>query len=216
MLPTDMSDDPRQGDLFNTSGVEELDLDGADVVIYRHHFDTGDADRFFTALQKEVDWSQEEMLLFGKRQPIPRLTAWYGDPHETYSYSGIAMSPKPWTDLLAEIRDRTGQVAETSFNSVLLNLYRDGQDSVAWHSDDEPELGPEPTIGSVSLGEVRRFHLRRRDGSSGTVSVDLQHGDVLVMRGPMQYSWEHQVPKTQRAVGPRINMTFRTIQKRPR
>ena len=205
-----MSGDPRQGDLFNTSGVEKLNLDGADVVIHRHHFDAEEADRFFDALHEKADWGQEEMLLFGKRQPIPRLTAWYGD-HQTYTYSGIAMSPQPWTDLLAEIRDRTGEVAETHFNSVLLNLYRDGQDSVAWHSDDEPELGPEPTIGSVSFGEVRRFHLRRRDRSSETVSVDLQHGDVLVMRGPMQHSWEHQVPKTQRAVGSRINLTFRTI-----
>lgn len=98
------------------------------------------------------------------------------------------MTPNPWTDLLAEIRDRTGALAGTHFNSVLLNLYRDGRDGVAWHADDEPELGPEPTIGSVSLGATRRFHLRPRDRSSETVSVDLEHGDVLVMRGPMQYS----------------------------
>ena len=210
-----MTTDPRQGDLFCTPGREELDLDGANVVIHRHYFNMADADRFFDTLYEEVDWRQEHLLLYGKRQPIPRLTAWYGDPSETYAYSGITMSPAPWTDLLAEIRDRTGQVAETQFNSVLLNLYRDGRDSVAWHSDDEPELGPEPTIGSVSLGETRRFHLSRRDGSSETVPIDLQHGDVLVMRGPMQRTWKHQVPKTQTPVGPRINMTFRTIHREP-
>ena len=90
--------------------------------------------------------------MFGRRQQIPRLTAWFGDRLKDYTYSGITMTPNPWTDLLAEIRDRTGALAGTHFNSVLLNLYRDGRDGVAWHADDEPELGPEPTIGSVSLG----------------------------------------------------------------
>lgn len=152
--------------------------------------------------------------MFGRRQQIPRLTAWFGDRLKDYTYSGITMTPNPWTDLLAEIRDRTGALAGTHFSSVLLNLYRDGRDSVAWHADDEPELGPEPIIGSVSLGATRRFHLRPRDRSSETVSVDLEHGDVLVMRGPMQHSWQHQVPKTAKTVGPRINLTFRQISER--
>ena len=207
-----MGQDLQQGDLFPTPRVEELNLERADVVVHRHYFLAEDADRYFNVLRDEVEWKQEEALLFGKRQPIPRLTAWFGDSQGTYTYSGIKMTPTPWTEVLAEIRDRTGMVAETEFNSVLLNLYRDGQDSVDWHADDEPELGPEPTIGSVSLGATRRFHLRPKDGSLETVSVELHHGDVLVMRGPMQHAWQHQLPKTQRAVGPRINLTFRTVE----
>lgn len=203
---------PPQQSLFNDPAAERLGLDGADVVIHRNYLETDEADRYFNVLRDEVGWKQEEALLFGKRQPIPRLTAWFGDSQGTYTYSGIKMTPTPWTEVLAEIRDRTGTVAETEFNSVLLNLYRDGQDSVGWHADDEPELGPEPTIGSVSLGATRRFHLRPKDGSLETVSVELHHGDVLVMRGPMQHAWQHQLPKTQRIVGPRINLTFRTVE----
>ena len=203
---------PPQQSLFNDPAAERLDLDGADVVIYRNYLEADEADRYFNVLRDEVEWKQEEALLFGKRQPIPRLTAWFGDSQGTYTYSGIKMTPTPWTEVLAEIRDRTGMVAATEFNSVLLNLYRDGQDSVGWHADDEPELGPEPTIGSVSLGATRRFHLRPKDGSLETVSVELHHGNVLVMRGPMQRAWQHQLPKTQRAVGPRINLTFRTVE----
>ena len=203
---------PPQQSLFNDPAAERLGLDGADVVIHRNYLEADEADRYFNVLRDEVEWKQEEALLFGKRQPIPRLTAWFGDSQGTYTYSGIKMTPTPWTEVLAEIRDRTGMVAETEFNSVLLNLYRDGQDSVGWHADDEPELGPEPTIGSVSLGATRRFHLRPKDGSLETVSVELHHGDVLVMRGPMQRAWQHQLPKTQRAIGPRINLTFRTVE----
>ena len=206
-----MDQDPRQGEMFSTPEVEHLDLEGADVVIHRGCFSAEEADRYFNTLRDEVEWKQEETLLYGRRQPIPRLTAWFGDSQGTYTYSGIKMTPMLWTEVLAEIRDRTGVVAETEFNSVLLNLYRDGQDSVGWHADDEPELGPEPTIGSVSLGATRRFHLRPKDGSLETVSVELHHGDVLVMRGPMQHAWQHQLPKTQRAIGPRINLTFRTV-----
>lgn len=206
-----MNPGPQQGDLFGGDGPEMLDLDGADVVIHRNHFDATEATRFFEHLQDEVPWNQEETILFGKRMVIPRLTAWFGDQHGNYSYSGIKMTPHPWTTLLTEIRDRVGEIAATKFNSVLLNLYRDGTDSVDWHADDEPELGPTPIIGSVSLGATRRFNLRPRDRSVPAVSVDLNHGDVLVMSGPMQSSWQHQAPKTQRSVGPRINLTFRTV-----
>ncbi len=203
---------PPQQSLFNDPAAERLGLDGADVVIHRNYLEADEADRYFNVLRDEVEWKQEEALLFGKRQPIPRLTAWFGDSQGTYTYSGIKMRPTPWTEVLAEIRDRTGMVAETKFNSVLLNLYRDGQDSVGWHADNEPELGPAPTIGSVSLGETRRFHFRHIDGSQETVSVELHHGDVVVMRGSTQQIWQHQVPKTQRTVGPRINLTFRTVE----
>jgi len=207
----EMNPDPLQGDLFGDDGPEVLGLDGADVVIHRNHFDATESTTFFEHLQDEIPWNQEETLLFGKRVAIPRLTAWFGDQHGNYSYSGIEMTPHPWTTLLAEIRDRVDEIAETKFNSVLLNLYRDGNDSVDWHADDEPELGPTPIIGSVSFGATRRFNLRPRDRSLPTVSVDLNHGDVLVMSGPMQRSWQHQIPKTQRSVGPRVNLTFRTV-----
>jgi len=204
---------PPQQSLFNDPATERLDLGGgADVVIHRCYFPVEEAGRYFNVLHDEVEWKQEEAFLFGKRQPIPRLTAWFGDNQRTYTYSGIKMTPTPWTEVLAEIRDRTAMVAETKFNSVLLNLYRDGQDSVGWHADNESELGPAPTIGSVSLGETRRFHFRHIHGSQETVSVELHHGDVVVMRGSTQQIWQHQVPKTQRTVGPRINLTFRTVE----
>ena len=199
-----------QAGLFD-SATENLALEGGNVVIHRGYFETTDADRYFEELLAEVNWSQEEVFLYGKIHPIPRLTAWYGDPFHTYTYSGIEMRPEAWTPLLAEIRDRTAEVAEATFNSLLLNLYRTGLDHVAWHADDEPELGSNPVIGSVSLGATRRFHLRPKTKSAETVLIDLRHGDVLVMSGPTQQCWLHQLPKTQKPIGARINLTFRTV-----
>lgn len=162
----------------------------------------------FERLRDEVEWSQRSMTLYGKRVMQPRLTAWYGEG--SYTYSGIRNDPLPWTPLLTDIRDTIEDMLETDFNSVLLNLYRDGQDSIAFHSDDEPELGPEPIIASVSFGDRRVFTFKHRRDEHADVSVGLYDGSVLVMMGETQKNWKHGINKVKKA-GPRINLTFRRI-----
>jgi alkylated DNA repair dioxygenase AlkB len=126
-------------------------------------------------------------------------------------YSGITVEPKPWTDPLKQIKERVEEVAEVNFNSVLLNHYRNERDSVSWHSDDEPELGKNPVIGSVSFGDVRDFQLRHKTNKSMKINEKLPHGSYLEMAGSTQHHWEHQIPKRSRKIGPRINLTFRII-----
>jgi alkylated DNA repair dioxygenase AlkB len=166
--------------------------------------------QLMASLQQSVAWTQGEIVIFGKVTPLPRLTAWYGDEGAGYEYSGIRNEPLEWTAELARLRDEVGQAAGVSFNSVLLNLYRDGSDSVSWHSDDEPELGPDPTIASVSLGATRRFKLRHK-ATRETVVRDLEDGSLLLMSGNSQRLWEHCITKTRRPVGKRINLTFRVV-----
>ena len=155
--------------------------------------------------------------MFGKEIPIPRLTAWFGDPEKTYTYSGILNQPHDWKLIpeLDDMREKLDQACSANFNSVLLNLYRDGNDSVDWHADDERELGPEPIIASVSLGETRTFDFRSKYDSKHKRSFELFSGDVVIMSGATQRHWEHRVPKTAERIrfstGPRINLTFRTI-----
>ncbi len=165
-------------------------------------------------LIENVAWRQEPIKIFGKEVMQPRLTAWYGDPDTAYSYSGIVMEPLPWTEPLAEIKKRIEDFAGTPFNSVLLNYYRDGQDSMGWHSDNEPELGPNPVIASLSLGGVRRFHLKHRKRKElETKRMDLLDGSLLVMGGALQHHWLHQISKTKKAVAGRINLTFREVKR---
>lgn len=169
--------------------------------------------RLFVELQEGVNWVQHRIKIFGKSHPCPRLSAWYGDSGSDYAYSGLSLNPIPWSKTLLEIKSVVEERVGTSFNSALLNLYRDGNDSMGWHSDDESELGEQPVIASVSLGDTRRFLLRLRIKSSAqkSVSIDLHSGSLLVMRGNCQKEWKHSVPKTIREVGPRINLTFRRI-----
>jgi alkylated DNA repair dioxygenase AlkB len=164
--------------------------------------------RLFDQLMAISPWRQEIATLMGRRVPIPRLTAWHGEAG--YVYSGIRMTPAPWNAPLVEIRAVAAACAGQAFNSVLLNLYRDGRDSVSWHADNEPGLGRDPVIASVSLGATRRFQMKhRRRGER--LSLDLPSGSCLVMAGPAQHHWLHQVPKTSHPVGPRINLTFRAM-----
>ena len=171
-----------------------------------------DADRLFAKLQKEISWEQHAVTLYGRTTPTPRLTAWMGDG--AYRYSGIVNEPSPWPDVLAELRERLRGELGVEFNSCLANFYRGGADSMGYHSDNEPELGPRPTIASVSLGDRRRFVLRHR-ASRERWSWDLGEGDLLVMRAESQSDYAHAIPKTSRAVGPRINLTFRRFQPPP-
>ena len=190
---------------------EPLSLQDADIRYYRYFFKPETAERYFQTLLCEVAWEQRMLLVYGKRHPEPRLTAWYGDEGVTYSYSGTTRYPKPWTPLLLEIKQRVEQAAGMHYNSLLLNQYRDGKDSVSWHSDDESGLGINPSIASVSFGAVRSFHLRHRQDKQLRHKIDLAHGSLLLMQGLTQHYWHHQVPKTSRAVGPRVNLTFRFV-----
>ena len=196
-----------------TSSPQILDLPDSDLSYYPKLMDPRSADRLYASLLEEIEWKQNKISFYGKESLVPRLEAWHGDEGMSYAYSGIRMHPKPWTPTLLEIRKFIEPLARTRFNSVLLNNYRDGKDRVAWHSDDEKELGPEPVIGSVSLGARRRFKLRHREYPSRDLQSEiiLEHGSFLLMKGPTQRFWKHEVPRTARPVGGRINLTFRVI-----
>ena len=177
--------------------------------------DAATADAWFERLTHETPWRQEQIRLFGREVTVPRLTAWVADEGLTYTYSGLTHEPSPWTDTLRAIRRRLHETTGIDFNGVLLNRYRDGEDSMGWHADDEPELGPAPTIASVSLGAIRTFQLKHRTRKDvARVDVDLAHGSLLVMRPPTQAHWLHQIPKRRGrdAPGERINLTFRRIE----
>jgi len=164
------------------------------------------------ALVAGLAWEQHRLRLFGRERLTPRLCAWYGDADARYGYSGQTLEPLPWTAPLADLRQRLQAAVGCAFNSVLANLYRDGADSMGWHSDDEASLGPQPVIASLSLGATRRFVLRHRCRRElQTLSLPLEHGALLVMAADTQHHWHHAVPKTRQPVGPRVNLTFRHV-----
>lgn len=174
-------------------------------------FDPNDARSWFEQLTLEIPWKQEPIRMFGKKVMQPRLTAWVADKGLSYRYSGIEMKPLPWNQPLIEIKMQIQKLLGTKFNSVLLNLYRDGRDSMGWHRDNEPELGRNPLIASVSLGEPRRFLMRLYSNPETKIEFLLNHGSLLVMAGECQTEWEHSIPKSLKINSPRINLTFRRI-----
>lgn len=173
-----------------------------------------DADALLVALRDQVPWKQDQITLFGRSHPLPRLTCWVGDPGCAYTYSGVSNRIEPWSALLAELRARVEAAAGCSFNSLLLNRYRNGRDSMGWHADDEPELDPAAPIASLSLGAARSFRLKPKPPSEAEpLHYALGHGDLLVMDPPTQQHWLHQVPQRLRVKEERINLTFRRIHK---
>jgi alkylated DNA repair dioxygenase AlkB len=188
---------------------QRLPLDDADLRLWPHWVPPDEADRWFDGLMRETPWTQPSTRVYGRTVPVPRRLAWYGDA--AYGYSGLAHVPQPWTPLLAAIRARVEAACGQPFNGLLVNLYRDGQDRMGWHSDDEPVLGRDPTIASLNLGGGRRFDLRRRGTHRIAHSVELAHGSLLVMAGGTQHHWQHQIARTARPSAPRINLTFRRI-----
>jgi alkylated DNA repair dioxygenase AlkB len=191
---------------------ERLTLPDAEIYIHRGFLPRSDADAYFSAFLKDVEWQENEVFVWGKWRKQPRLVSWFGDRGATYSYSGSKMTPQPWTPMLEALRRDVGHLVGEAFNSVLLNLYRDQNDSMGWHSDDEPELGPSPTIASVSLGEQRDFLLKHRTNQQvGVKRLPLSHGSLLVMAGSTQRMWQHAIEKEKRPIGKRINLTFRKI-----
>ena len=165
----------------------------------------------FSSLYSDTPWETYTIRMFGKVSEQPRQVAWYGDPGSGYSYSGLKMNIRNWTPLILQLKNICQQFAEQEFNSVLLNLYRDGSDKVGWHSDNEPELGYEPTIASLSLGAERRFKFRLREDHDVKEEIILPSGSLVVMSGPCQQLWDHEIPKELKIKTARINLTFRRV-----
>ncbi len=190
---------------------ERLELSPKGQLLYfPEAFSRTDADRLFANLIHSLDWAERSIMLFGREVMQPRLVAFYGDLGLAYRYSGTTLLASGWPDSLHEVHQRLVDLTGDDFNSVLCNLYRSGADSMGWHADNEPELGREPVIASISLGAGRRFVLkRRRDGKK--YELEPAHGSLLVMSGQLQNHWVHQVPRTRKPVGARINLTFRRI-----
>lgn len=202
--------DSREVDCIMEKTNNILDVDG-ESYYYPLLFSKKESDAIFSLLISEIAWKQEPIFIFGKSVMQPRLTAWYGDEEKEYSYSGITMTPFPWTSTLLEIKERVESVAGVKFNSALLNQYRDGNDSMGWHRDNEKELGRNPVIASVSFGAKRIFHLRHSKNKKMKTSIELEHGSLLLMAGETQHHWHHSISKTKKFAGPRINITFRAI-----
>ncbi|MET0893602.1 MAG: alpha-ketoglutarate-dependent dioxygenase AlkB [Pseudoxanthomonas sp.] len=169
------------------------------------------ADVLFDLLRDCIQWETHRIRLFGREVDSPRLSSWIGDAGTAYTYSGVRFQPHPWPAALADIRQRLAEELGCEFNSVLANLYRDGRDCMGWHADNERELGMCPVIASLSLGGTRRFVLKHRNEPARRLELALPHGSLLVMRGDTQQNCRHALPRTTRAVGERINLTFRRI-----
>jgi alkylated DNA repair dioxygenase AlkB len=200
-------------DLFSADiRFTPVPLDEADVsFLVRFPFPMSDDD-VFEKLRRDTPWVHEEVVVWGKKHLQPRLTAWYGDPGRSYTYSGTVMHPLPWTDLLLSLKRELEELVEERFNSVLLNLYRNQNDRMGFHSDNEPSLGPDPTIASLSYGATRTLifkHKRRKD--IPPKPLKLTSGSLLLMKGATQRNWNHGINKEAVPIGPRINLTFRNI-----
>jgi alkylated DNA repair dioxygenase AlkB len=203
---------------FFEAEPELITLEGGELVLIRHWLEPSEAERYFAELRGTIAWEQSTLILAGKPVHIPRLNAWYGDEGRNYGYSGKHFRALPWSETLSHLKasvqqriDQCRPDAGFAINSALLNLYRDGNDSVGWHSDDEAELGPRPQIASVSLGAARRFLLKHRRDKSQKHELVLSSGSLLLMLGDIQRHWLHAVPKTRKPVGERINITFRQV-----
>ena len=188
---------------------ELLPFDGSALLIPKFLL-PGQTEPLFQQIMNETVWEKPEMVMFGKKYSQAGLSTWYTDTEIPYVYSGITRQPHQMTVALANILRLCEDATSASFNSVLVNLYRDGNDSVSWHADNEEINGSEPVIASVSLGATRRFDLRHKE-TGETVRVDLEDGSLLVMSGLSQHCWVHQIAKTKAKVGPRINLTFRRV-----
>lgn len=167
----------------------------------------------FEKLRKEIEWRQDEVMIFGKRITTKRKTAWYGEENFRYTYSKMTKTALLWTPQLLGLKQRVEEISGESFNSCLLNLYESGEEGMSWHSDAEAELGKDPAIASLSLGAERKFVLKHKE-SKEKVSLQLENGSLLLMKAATQKNWVHSLPKTKKVQEPRINLTFRKIIKR--
>ena len=197
-------------DLFN-SDKTVFNLPNAELIYIPNFYSPEKANHYFQHLKESIPWQQDDIKVFGKTYKQPRLTALFATNNLPYSYSNIEMTPQQFTKELLEIKSKIEKEANHDFTSVLLNFYRHGSDSNGWHADNEKELGKNPVIASLSFGEPRVFHFKHRAIKTEKHKLILEHGSLLIMKGETQHYWLHQIPKTQRDIGARINLTYRTI-----
>ena len=191
--------------------MNKIPLQDGELYYHRDFLSQEESKIYMEILQQGISWEREEVVVFGKRHWVPRLVAWHGDPGVAYGYAGTKKEALGWTAELEEIKNRIENVfPSASFNSVLLNYYRDGSDKMGWHSDDEKELGVNPVIASVSLGATRRFDLRHKK-TKEQIKIELSPGSLLIMSGSLQHHWHHSLPAQKRVQSPRINLTFRRV-----
>jgi alkylated DNA repair dioxygenase AlkB len=196
-------------ELFNED--IRFNLPNSDISYFPNFIENLKADSYLKNLKENIPWQQDDIKVYGKIYAQPRLTALFGNNGKSYSYSNITMNPYPFTLELLEVKKAIESIAKVDFTTCLLNLYRDGKDSNGWHADDEIELGTNPVIASISLGEERFFHLRHKNDKTLKQKVLLQHGSLLLMKGETQHFWQHQIPKTAKQIKERINLTFRVV-----
>lgn len=188
-----------------------FNLPDAEIAYFPNFISTEKADELFHKLQTEIPWQQDTITVYGKNHLQPRLTALFGNEGKPYGYTNIVMQPHNWNPLLMFLKEAIEKVCEENFTTVLLNYYRNGQDSNGWHSDNEKELGRNPIIASLSFGEERVFQLKHNTIETAKQNIVLEHGSLLLMKGTTQHYWKHQIPKTKKEIGSRINLTFRII-----
>ncbi len=197
--------------------LQSVPLIGADVCYASSWLTPGEADSLLTKLHDQIPWERHRLTMFGREREAPRLSCWIGDAGTSYVYSRTRFEPRAWPPSLLNLRERLERECAARFNSVLANLYRDGRDAMGWHSDDEPELGTQPIIASLSLGATRRFRFRRklprgvRAGAGDTLELALSHGSLLLMAGDTQRVYRHDLPRAAAVTESRINLTFRFI-----
>lgn len=189
---------------------EPVIIKNGEYIYFPNFLDRDTANDFLEAFKNTIEWKQESMNMYGKQVLFPRLTAWYGDNDKPYSFSGITLNPHPWSNEIRKIKELIEPICEVEFNSVLLNLYRDGNDSISWHTDAEKELGKNPLIASVNFGAERKFQIRHNE-TNEMHEIILKNGSLLIMKGELQHFWKHQVPKQKGIIKERINLTFRVI-----
>ncbi len=194
-------------ELFNSGDlrVKEFDIPDAELKLWEHFFSRDKADHYYNTILQETPWKQEEITVYDKTHLTPRMTVWYGKKRD-------GTTTRAFTSTLLEIKGKVENETKINFTSVLVNLYRDGKDGVGWHRDHDRELGPQPLVASVTFGETRPFEIRHKFRKElEKIRIPLDHGSLLLMGGTMQHFWEHQIPKTAKQIGPRINLTFRIV-----
>lgn len=197
-------------DLFSAE-KQHFILPNAELFYVPNFFNYQESDNYFKIIKDQTNWQHDDIKVFGKTYKQPRLTALYGETNQTYSYSNITMHPEAFTSNLFDIKSKVEKFSDEKFNTLLINLYRDGNDSNGWHADNEKELGKNPVIASVSFGEERHFHFKHRRLKNERHKLNLEHGSLLLMKGEMQHYWLHQIAKTKKKIEPRINLTFRRL-----
>lgn len=190
--------------------AEKFKLPDAELIYYPDFLQPKMADFLYAYLLNSIPWKQQNIKLFGKEIPQPRLTAFFAEKGISYTYSGLQLQSNSFLSEIQKFKEQVEKISEINFNTCLANLYRDGKDSMGWHADDEKVLGENPVIASISLGGVRRFQWKHKTKSLKE-ELALEHGSLLLMKGSMQHFWKHQLPKTTKQISPRINLTFRKI-----